>query len=289
MTRLKQEILHSAAAISRPVALCAGLCLSGLPAGDLRAQVPMPMLGSADGASTLRLVAEPGPASGRYLAGVELVMLPGSHTYWQIPGEAGVPPVFTFNGSKNVRAATVKFPVPQRITEQGLEAYGYGDRVVFPVDVVPDDPAKPALLHVDASYAVCNKLCLPGHGEASIELRPGGTGASPGLAARAFAEVPRALPDLPALKEDAQPGRTQASWILTWNGPTPPPRDIFPVAPEGYVFATKKTAPKAWVLTAESTVTSSTSLSVPVTLVLRNEGAPTEVTRTFQLKPPAAP
>ena len=107
--------------------------------------------------------------------------------------------------------------------------------------------------------------------------------------AQALAKVPRALPDLPALKAVSQPATTQATWILSWDGPTQPPRDIFPVAPEGYLFATKKSAPKEWVLTAESAVTSTNSLSVPVTLVLANEGAPTEVTRTFELRPPAAP
>ena len=288
MTRLKQEILHSAAAIFGWSAVCATLCFSGLPAGDARAQAPITKLGSVDGASTLRLVAEPGPTNGRYLAGVDITMLPGSHTYWQIPGEAGVPPVFTFNGSENVRAATVKFPVPRRFTEEGLDTYGYDDRVVFPVEVTPTDPGKPAALHVDVSYAVCNKLCLPGHGEATLKLRPGGPGASAELVAAALARVPHPVASVAALRIEPQPGAATPSWVLDWNGPAAPD-DIFPVAPEGYIFSTAKTAPGMWRLTAVSDVTSPSSLSVPVTLVLANEERPVEVTRTFELPPRAAP
>ena len=295
--RLKQEILHLAAAISRPAAIAAAVCFSCLPAGlggatQAGAQAPMPKLGSGDGASTLRLVAEAGPVDGRYLAGVDLAMLPGSHTYWQIPGEAGVPPVFTFDGSENVRSATVKFPVPLRITEEGLDAFGYRDRVVFPVEVTPVDAGKPATLHVDVSYAVCNKLCLPGHGEASLTLRPRAPGTLPELVADAVARVPRPVAAVPALRilpQPAGPDAAQSSWTLTWAG-AGAPGDIFPVAPEGYVFATKKTAPGAWTLTALSAVTSPNAPEVPVTLVLANEGAPTETTRTLAVKaPPSAP
>ena len=294
--RLKQEILHLAAVIPRPVAIAAAVCFSGPSTGEgwlsqAWAQAPEPKLGSADGASTLRLVAEPGPVNGRYLAGVDLAMLPGSHTYWQIPGEAGVPPVFTFDGSENVRSATVKFPVPLRITEEGLDAFGYRDRVVFPVEVTPEDAGKPATLHVDVSYAVCNKLCLPGHGEASLILRPRAPGTAPELVAEALARVPRPVAAVPALHlvpHPAGPDATQASWTLTWTGEEAP-GDIFPVAPEGYVFATKKTAPGAWTLTAVSGVTAPNALEVPVTLVLANEGAPTETTRSLTMKAPPAP
>ena len=86
-----------------------------------------------------------------------------------------------------------------------------------------------------------------------------------------------------------QRGAALMSWVLTWDGPAPPPHDIFPVAPEGYLFSTKKTAPEAWTLTAETTVTTAKSLTVPVTLVLASEGTPTQVTRTLELKPPLAP
>ena len=78
-----------------------------------------------------------------YLAGIELTLADGWKTYWRMPGDAGVPPQFDWSGSTNVASVKVLYPAPHRMHEAGAETVGYKTSVVFPVEVVPKDPAQP--------------------------------------------------------------------------------------------------------------------------------------------------
>ena len=78
-----------------------------------------------------------------YLAGIELTLADGWKTYWRMPGDAGVPPAFDWSGSTNVASVKVLYPAPHRMHEAGAETVGYKTSVVFPVEVVPKDPAQP--------------------------------------------------------------------------------------------------------------------------------------------------
>ncbi|HEX9170404.1 MAG TPA: protein-disulfide reductase DsbD domain-containing protein, partial [Roseiarcus sp.] len=83
-------------------------------------------------------------AAGAGLAGFEIKLAPGAITYWRDPGDAGLPPTFDFSASENVASVETKFPAPKRIKEaDGGEAFGYDGGVIFPLRVVPRDPAKP--------------------------------------------------------------------------------------------------------------------------------------------------
>lgn len=219
-------------------------------------------------------------------------MASGSHTYWKNPGEAGVPPVFTFNGSENVSATTVLYPAPHRISEEGIDAFGYTDQVVFPVMVTPTDPTRPSKLHVDLTYAVCNTICLPGHSTAEIDLRPHGAGESAALVSAALAQVPQQDPaaasDLAIIPRHSEKPGADPSWTLTWTGHTTL-RDIIPDAPEGYYFSTKKTQPSVWTLTATQTVATGKSETVPVTLVLIGSDGATQLKHTFDVGAKSVP
>ena len=234
--------------------------------------------------STLRLVAVGGLKDGRYEAGIDITMAPGSHTYWKMPGEAGVPPVFTFDGSDNVRQAEVSYPAPRRITEEGLDAFGYTGQVVFPVAVTPTDASKPSTLHVDVTYAVCNRICMPGHNEATLQLKPHGDGVAPELVEAALARVPRQAAGATDLRISRERNVTQPTWTLTWTGKTPLD-DIFSDAPEGFYFSTKKTAPGTWTLTADQGVVAPNADRVPVSLVLASSVSATEMKQTFDIGP----
>lgn len=220
--------------------------------------------------STVRLLSAPGPKAGTYEAGVELKLPAGAHTYWKMPGDSGVPPVFSFNGSKNVDRAEIAFPVPQRISEEGLTAFGYATTVVFPVHVTPKDSARPAALHVDVTYAVCNKICVPAHGDATLTLEPGGKGDSATTVETALAALPAPMsPEESAhLALVRDKGATKPTWTVTWTGGQPI-EDVFADAPEGFYFDTKKLTANSWSLTAASVVTTPKATSVPVSLTLK--------------------
>lgn len=143
--------------------------------------------------SAVRLIAGPphrvadGTAHG---AGVEIRLAPGWKTYWRYPGDSGVPPRFDFAASQNVKAVHVRYPAPQRLPDPGGISIGYKDRVVFPLEVVAQDPGNPVILRMSIDYAVCEKLCVPAQGKAELALKNTASLHTDALA-RAEASIPK--------------------------------------------------------------------------------------------------
>lgn len=267
----KQKTLHSALGIPNIRVLSGAMwifCIAcPVPSVMAETQTLLPTRGEQ--VATMRLIKAAGLSDGRYDVGVEIRMTPGSHTYWKQPGDAGVPPVFAFNGSANVAEAKVLFPAPKRISEGGIEAFGYTDRVTFPVVVMPKEAGKPAVLKLVMDYAVCNKICIPAHGTASLDLSPDGTAVDGTQVASAFHDLPLPLPPAETSKLAVLPetGAAKPSWTITWAGDTPVD-DIFAIAPEGFYFDTKKLAPNTFKLTAVQVSVAERSVRVPISLTL---------------------
>lgn len=264
----KQKSLHKASFVWSYATLLALVCVSCIASRSVVAQTP-----TSFEASSLHLIAAPGLKDGAYVAGIDISMAAGSHTYWKQPGDAGVPPVFVFTGSKNVATADVMFPAPSRISDDGLVSFGYADDVVFPVKVTPSDSAKSAVLHVDITYAVCNKICLPAHGEATLNLEPHGAGAERAILEAAVADVPKPVSAAERANLTIRPdkGAAKASWTLTWTG-TPPLDDVFADAPEGFYFDTHRRGADSWSLVAAQSVGLPKGTTVPVSLILTRKG-----------------
>jgi DsbC/DsbD-like thiol-disulfide interchange protein len=190
--------------------------------------------------SALRLIAAGGPAGDGYRAGVEIQLDPGAFTYWRMPGSAGIPPEFSFEGSTNAAEITVSYPAPVRIVEEGTEIFGYRDRVIFPLRVKPLNAAAPVQLALTLSYGVCARVCLPGKGEAKLTLFPGApAGQEASLVAAADALVPVRLS---AEERDAKVAifRDDRARLPTWRvllraGSA---EDLFAEAPRGWYFDT---------------------------------------------------
>jgi DsbC/DsbD-like thiol-disulfide interchange protein len=122
-------------------------------------------------------------------AGVEVRLMAGWKTYWRYPGDSGIPPRFDFSGSQNVKSVTVRWPAPQRLTDESGTTIGYKHDVVFPLEVVPEDAGKPTTLRVKIDYGVCARICEPA--DATGELALGGPGAFADRIAANDATVPR--------------------------------------------------------------------------------------------------
>jgi DsbC/DsbD-like thiol-disulfide interchange protein len=110
--------------------------------------------------SKLRLLLA-APEVGRIAGGVEILLEPGWYTYWRTPGEAGLPPVFDFSGSRNVADVEVRYPAPERYDDGSSVSLIYREEVVFPIVVTPTDTARPVTLKVEARYGVCHEVCIP--------------------------------------------------------------------------------------------------------------------------------
>lgn len=128
-----------------------------------------------DNRSATRLIAgsRSDPAATALRAGIEIRLKEGWHTYWRYPGDAGVPPKFDFQASKNVKSVEVLWPAPQRLAEADGVSIGYVGNVIFPLRVVPQDPAKPVALALRLDYAICEKLCVPAQARVELALQSG--------------------------------------------------------------------------------------------------------------------
>src|SRR5262249_59210150 len=154
-------------------------------------------------------VSTPAPDQAAIRAGIAIRLKNGWHTYWRYPGDAGVPPRFDFAGSENAKSVEVRWPAPQRISEQGLVAIGYAGDVILPLAIVPQDREKPVKLQLKVDYAVCETLCVPAEGQAELMLTGGPSSHDAALAA-AEARGP---------KEGALGGRSPLSVQTGWPEP----------------------------------------------------------------------
>lgn len=180
----------------------------------------------------------------RLLAGIAIRLNPGFKTYWRHPGDSGVPPVFRFEGSQNLREAAVRFPSPKRFDDgAGGTSFGYETgEVLLPIEVAPRDPAKPVRLRLQADYAVCERMCVPAHGAAELVLA-GGRGAFDAPLRDALEAVPRRAKlgaagplAILALRRGAAPG-----WLaVDLRAPAGVRPELFVEAPPPWFFEAKR-------------------------------------------------
>ena len=192
--------------------------------------------------SATRLIASGGLEGGVYHAGVEIKLNPGTLTYWRTPGDAGVPPVFTFAGSSNLAKADVRYPAPTRYVEDGTQTFGYKDDVTFPVDVTPRDPKSPVGLTLDLHYATCDQICLPAEAKIDFTLAPQAkTGPEAAQIAAANRRVPEVIDGSGDLSVKVEPvaAGSAPTWTIVFSPFPSTAADLFAEGPDGYFFDTR--------------------------------------------------
>lgn len=110
------------------------------------------------------------PVEKRYMVGIYLKMKEGWKTYWRVPGDAGIPPLFDWSGSKNLKNVTVLWPAPIRLVDPYGIAIGYNNEILFPAKLEPIDKAKPIELKVNFQYGVCKDICVPEEANLTAKL-----------------------------------------------------------------------------------------------------------------------
>jgi len=154
--------------IIRTLLLCLTAALAGIMQVNAATSAWIEVKGGA-----VRLISADAIDSGEYVAGVEFLLEPGWHTYWRFPGEAGIAPLFDFDGSANLQGADVRFPAPERYSDGFSTSIVYHERVVLPVRITPVDPARPVDVRLDVVFGVCKDVCVPGDASLSLQLSPG--------------------------------------------------------------------------------------------------------------------
>jgi thiol:disulfide interchange protein DsbD len=180
--------------------------------------------------TTLRLVAdhrtvEPGST---FTAGVVLAMAPGWHTYWINPGDAGMPTTLTWSLPEGFRAGPIQWPVPEKHVEPGdVLSYGYSGETVLPVQITVPASARPGtriVLRVAAEWLECEKVCIPGEGQAETSLEIAGgrsVAANESFFARARARLPVPIDSLVGFRLAHALGAKSVTLTLTREGSRP--------------------------------------------------------------------
>jgi DsbC/DsbD-like thiol-disulfide interchange protein len=142
----------------------AALALTLAPVPPALAQVAAAAVASVDLLDGWR---EP---DGSRVAALEIALAPGWHTYWRVPGAAGIPPRFDWSGSENLEAVSYEWPRPEVFERYGLRTFGYDGTLVLPLRLRPRDPSAPLDLALDLDFGVCEDICVPASAQLAARL-----------------------------------------------------------------------------------------------------------------------
>ena len=175
------------------------MALALLLAGPLSAQ------SSAQLPNTrVELLAETGaPRPGqRFTVGLAMEPRPGWHTYWENPGDSGMPTRATWTLPAGVTAGELRYPVPHTFLVSGIMNHVYGERNMLLADIdVPAGASGALPLKVKLDWLVCDdKLCVPESATLALDLKTGDGAADPANRT-AFDAARAALP-----RQLAEPG-----------------------------------------------------------------------------------
>lgn len=148
-------------------AACAAAALPGATVAETAAQTTAP-----GGQASVAILGGWRQPDGSRLAALQIKLAPGWHTYWRVPGDAGIPPSFDWSGSKNLASLSYEWPRPVVFDSFGGRTIGYSGTLVLPVRLVPKDPDAPLDLAVALFFGVCADICVPTEAEARAMLPP---------------------------------------------------------------------------------------------------------------------
>ncbi len=97
----------------------------------------------------------------------------GWHTYWENPGDAGIPTTISWILPEGTNHTEILWPLPSRIQEDVLMVYGYKNDVLLPAKLrVPEDFAGDSFpIRLKAEWLVCDKICVPESAEFAIGIK----------------------------------------------------------------------------------------------------------------------
>ena len=100
-------------------------------------------------------------------------LAPHWHTYWLNPGDSGEPTRIEWELPAGAKAGDIQWPAPSAIRVEPLVNFGFEGTVLLPVEVTVPADAKPGdnfTLKAEATWLVCEKICIPEEGSFTLDL-----------------------------------------------------------------------------------------------------------------------
>lgn len=96
------------------------------------------------------------------------------HTYWQNPGDSGMPVTIKLDLPKGFKAGDIDWPIPEIIDTAGIINYGYSNEVdlLIPLTITQDVVGKSSsyTIKAKANWLVCKDICIPESADLTIEI-----------------------------------------------------------------------------------------------------------------------
>ncbi len=159
---------------------------------------------------------------------IELTVDEGWHTYWENPGEGGLPIKATAELPEGWTLGSIEFPAPEAFMTGPLHGYGYAGKILFPLTITPpeglDAMEFPQGIVLKITWLTCSEeKCVPGKAEATLSAPDAE------LVAKAYDRLPQEIPGV-SLAFDASGDSVKLSLTLP-SGSTLDPSSwkVFPV------------------------------------------------------------
>lgn len=177
-------------------------------------------------------------SDGSHMAAVKVTLNPGWKTYWRAPGDAGIPPQISWQGSRNMSDVALEWPTPEVFNQNGMRSIGYSDALVLPIRIAPKDAGKPVRLKATLDIGVCRDICVPQRLKVKAELPPAGDRDS---------EIIAAMVDQPLTAREAGVGAVTCRLSPTQNGVALTATIEMPSAGGAEIAVVETADPQIWV------------------------------------------
>ncbi len=182
-------------------------------------------------------------ADGSHTAALRITLNPGWKTYWRAPGDSGIPPTITWDGSRNLSQVDITWPTPEVFSQNGLRSIGYDEELILPVRIMPRRDGQDMRLNAELEIGVCRDICVPQTLKVKAELPTSGT---------RDARIAAALADRPLTASEAQVGKVTCSVRPTAHGIGISARITMPSAGGKEIAVIETGDPKIWVAEGET-------------------------------------
>ena len=108
-----------------------------------------------------------------FTIGLLLRMAPRWHTYWKFSGDAGLPTELKWKLPPGWKIGDIQWPIPLKTIDPGdIQTYGYENEVLLMQEIAPPPKIDNSSVKVvaDASWLVCEKICIPGSATLQLDL-----------------------------------------------------------------------------------------------------------------------